>query len=91
MRKPNEWLSKYSDYVYKFPIDIQNTCPTLHGSGGISTKLTNSQKLVKETEFAEKLADYTNTEALYSSLVDGGSTSAELSDIESATTDEMWA
>ncbi|PIQ29357.1 MAG: hypothetical protein COW63_13560, partial [Bacteroidetes bacterium CG18_big_fil_WC_8_21_14_2_50_41_14] len=90
MRNPNEWLSKFSDYVYKFPIDIQNTCPTLHGSGGISTKLTTSQKLAKETEFAEKLADYTNIEILYSSLVDGGSTSAELSDIESATADEMW-
>ena len=90
MRNPNEWLSKFSDYVFKYSIDIQNTCPTLHGSGGISTTLTTSQKLAKETEFADKLADYTNIEALYISLVDGGSTSAELSDIESATADEMW-
>ena len=87
---PMEILTEFSNFVTALGTPIQNVCPTLHGTGGTSIKLTSVQKLAKETEYAEKLTDYNNVTALYNSLLDGGSTSAELSDIESATADEMW-
>ncbi len=66
-----------------------NTCPE-HYTGGGSILLTSVQKTDKETDFLNNLYDYNSVEAQYEALVDGGSTSGELSDIQTATPDEMW-
>jgi len=66
-----------------------NTCPE-HYTGGGSVLLTSVQKTDKETDFLNNLYDYNSVEAQYEALVDGGSTSSELSDIQTATPDEMW-
>jgi len=66
-----------------------NTCPSHYGGGII--KLTSSQKQQKETEFAVSLSNYNNVKALYDNLKDGGNSTGELLDVQTATPDDMWA
>jgi len=61
------------------PMQTSNACPSHYGGGVI--KLTSSQKQQKESEYAQ---------ALYDNLKDGGNTTSELLDIQTATPDEMW-
>lgn len=68
----------------------ENQCPDHYGGGG-SIKLSSSERLNKETDYANSLADYNSVNSLYESLVDGGNTTSELLDIETATPDDMWA
>ncbi len=67
---------------------MQNLCPDLHGGTGGSILLSSSQRVSKEIEFADNLADYNSVLSLYESLEDGGNTTGELLDIETATPDE---
>ena len=69
-----------------------NSCPDHYGGGGgINITLNNTQKLTKQQEYAQNLADYNSVKALFESLVDGGNTDAEIMDIELAQPDDMWA
>ncbi len=70
-------------------VEPQNSCPSHYG-GGNQIKLSSSQRLQAETEFALNLADFNNVEALFIDLKDGGSTDNELLDIQTALPDDMW-
>lgn len=67
---------------------MQNLCPDLHGGNGGSIKLTSSERVIKEVEFADNLANYNSVLGLFESLEDGGNTTGELLDIETATPNE---
>jgi hypothetical protein len=70
-----------------------NSCPDHYGGGGggINITLNNTQKLTKQQEYVQNLANYNSVLALYESLIDGGNTDAELMDISLAQPDDMWA
>jgi len=70
-------------------VEPYNSCPSHYGGGVI--KLTTSQKQQKEAEFAVSLSNYNNVKALYDNLKDGGNSTGELLDIQTATPDDMWA
>jgi len=52
--------------------------------------LPPQDKLITEQEYYSGLTDYNNVKVLYDNLVDGGSTSAELIDIQTAQPQDMW-
>ncbi len=81
----------YLDPIYFHAYISTNpyNCPDHYGGGG-TVGLTSSERLQKESDYAENLADYNSVEPLYQSLIDGGDTEAELDDIESAEPDDMW-
>lgn len=76
-------------YFHKYPSRDANTCPNHYGGGDI-IKLTEGQRLQEETDYAQNLNDYNSVSSLYESLKDGGNTEAELTDIQSAQSDDMW-
>lgn len=63
-----------------------NTCPS-HYTGEI--KLTEDQKLVLETEFAQASADYNSVNTLYNQLEDGGNTESILAEVSTSTSNDM--
>jgi hypothetical protein len=63
-----------------------NTCPS-HYTGDI--KLSEEQKLALENEFAQATTDYNSVSMIYSELEDGGSTESKLTEVSSATTNDM--
>ncbi len=73
------------------PTTNVNTCLS-HNYGGSKSlfNLNQSEIDAKELQFAEALATYNNVKALYESLIDGGSTSNTVQDIENTTPAEMW-
>ncbi len=68
----------------------QNTCPDNYGGNGGAIILSASARITKELEFSNNLADYNSVLSLYESLEDGGNTTSELLDIETAIPDDMW-
>jgi len=78
---PPELFEKDSCYA--------NNCPDHYGGGG-HIKLTYGERQEKEEIFAQNLDDYNSVNYLYESLIDGGDTETELSEIESAEPEEMW-
>ena len=80
------WEPEY----FEKEISNENNCPDHYGGGG-HIRLTYGERLEEEESFAQNLADYYSVKALYESLIDGGNTESELSDIESAESDDMWA
>jgi len=88
---PDPNLSKIY-YVTDKGKQLSNSCPSHYGGGGgISVELNNEEKTARESEFAEALTSYNNIKTLYDNLVDGGSTSQTLTDIETAQPQDMWA
>lgn len=77
-------------YVADVPVDDQNECLDHYG-GGNNLELTFEERQTLEMEFAQNLSNYYSVETLYESLIDGGNTEAELSDIQTAEPDDMWA
>jgi len=79
--------------VYFTPIyqDVgYNNCPDHYGGGGgIGISTSTRQQL--ELEFVQNLNDFNAVKSLYESYIDGGSTDAELLDIQTAQPDDMWA
>ena len=67
----------------------ENTCPDHYGGGG-HIDLTFDERQEKELEYAQNLNDYNSTLSLYQSLEDGGNTTAELMDVQTAQPDDMW-
>jgi hypothetical protein len=84
-------LQQHSPYIYinPSPVSNQNDCPDHYG-GNIHLTLGQEERQLMEIEFVENLSDYNSVKVLYESLIDGGNTEAELSDIESAETADMW-
>ncbi|PJB58210.1 MAG: hypothetical protein CO098_09875 [Bacteroidetes bacterium CG_4_9_14_3_um_filter_41_19] len=76
--------------IHPYPSVSANTCPEHYGGGG-SVRLSASDLLIKELEFAQNLSDYNSVESLIESLKDGGDTYSELSDIQTAIPDDMWS
>jgi len=86
---PEQIPTLYTDY-YVNPIKAPiNLCPDHYGGSG-SIKLSSSQRIAEELVFANNLADYNAVHALVESLADGGNTTSELLDIETAQPDDMW-
>jgi hypothetical protein len=78
-------------YFHKYASTNANSCPDHYGGGGgINITLNTTQKLTKQQEYAQNLADYNSVMTLYESLIDGGNTDAELMDITLAQPDDMW-
>ncbi|MDP2724142.1 MAG: T9SS type A sorting domain-containing protein [Bacteroidales bacterium] len=88
--EPTRVWSINDQYFEKIVAPNTNTCPD-HYNGGGSVKLTGSELLSKELDFAQNLSDYNSVESLIESLKDGGDTYSELSDIQSAIPDDMWS
>jgi Secretion system C-terminal sorting domain len=85
----DEWLTKAGGQVYPEGKNALNACPTHYGGGG-QIVLSAIQKQQMELEYAQALADYNSVDVLFNSLKDGGNTSAELADIQTASPNEMW-
>ncbi len=65
-------------------------CPSHYNKiDDIKLDPTKSQQL--ETDYAINNTDYQSVHELFESLKDGGNTTSELLDIQTATPDEMWA
>jgi len=65
-------------------------CPDHYGGNG-HILLNGSEANEKETIFVQNMTDYNSVNYLLESLKDGGDPVAELSDIQSANPDDMWA
>ncbi len=81
--------------VTPISVSIENTCPSHYGGGGSGGEgrglvLSPGEQLEAEQEFADGLLDYNNVNVLYENLVDGGSTIATLTDVETAMPGDMW-
>jgi len=84
-------LSK-TQQVARVPKNLTNTCPSHYGGGStLKLVLTSQQKTEAELEYYDNLSDYNSVKSLYDTYVDGGSTASEISDIQSAQPDDMWA
>ncbi len=72
--------------------ETENQCPP-HYSGGSGTilSMTPSEKADAEQTYYNNLIDYNSTKTLYDSYVDGGDTDSEISDIQNAQPEDMWA
>lgn len=78
------------DELFEKVISYEYDCPDHYGGGG-HVGLTYEERLAKEESYAQNLSDFNSVSYLYESLIDGGDTETELSDIESAESDDMWA
>ncbi|MBU1010116.1 MAG: S8 family serine peptidase [Bacteroidetes bacterium] len=75
------------------PVNIQSDCQSHYGGGssvGRNLVLTPDEILDAELEFAVNLSNYNSVKTLYENLKDGGNTGATLTDIENASSNEMW-
>lgn len=90
--EPDEVLSNYSQGVFIYPLNDENTCPSHYGGGGSGGRitLTEGEKLAKEAEYYQAYNDYNSVESLYYSLVDGGNTEALKTDVELSWPQDMW-
>ena len=71
--------------------DIQNSnrCLTHYGNGGSVVK-SASEKAALESDYLSAHATYSSLLQLYESRIDGGSTPAQVADINNATSSDMW-
>lgn len=70
-------------------VSSENGCADHYGGGG-HIELSAGERQEKEMTFAQSLSDYNSVRSLYESLIDGGNTETELSDIQSAEPEDMW-
>jgi hypothetical protein len=76
-------------YWHAWGDESYNECPDHYGGGG-HIRLTDSELQQKESDFAGNLNNFNSVSYLYESLIDGGNTNAELTDIQYAQPDDMW-
>jgi len=93
----DEWLVEYSDFVYTYDIDYENTCPShfegTGGGGGDTDRgivLDPEQKAEEELLYYQSMNDLNSVQNLYESLKDGGNTEALQTEIETSWPDDMW-
>lgn len=93
----DEWLVEYSDFVYPYPIDYENTCPShfggTGGGGGDTDRgivLDPAQMAEEELMYYQSMNDLNSVQNLYESLKDGGNTEALQTEIETSWPDDMW-
>jgi hypothetical protein len=89
---PTEIFTLPPGYFEKIESNDFNLCPDHYGgSGGGHIELTVGERQQKEVDYNQNLSDYNSVNTLYTSLIDGGNTDAELLDIQTAQPDDMWA
>jgi len=77
--------------VSKHWITAENLCTSHYDEDPPDDLILDSQeRLNAEQEYFANLTDYNNVKVLFDNLVDGGSTSTELSDIQTAQPQDMW-
>lgn len=59
-------------------------------SNGWSVVLSQEERGNREQDYYDAYSSYSSVKALYESLVDGGNTTAEIADVQSATPSNMW-
>lgn len=67
-----------------------NSCPSHYG-GGTGIVLDAAQKSSTGNEYYYALTDYNNVKTLYDNYMDGGNTSQEINDIQTAQPQDMWS
>jgi hypothetical protein len=78
-------------YVTDKPVNLANACQSHYGgNNGNDIVLNLEQRAEREIAFTTASANYNNLEALYENLKDGGSTELKVSEINSATSTDMW-
>jgi len=87
--EPTRIYTLRPEYFEKI-ISEANTCPDHYGGSG-HIELTAGERQEKEADYVQNLSDYNSVSYLYESLKDGGDTEAELTDIQTAQPDDMWA
>lgn len=87
--KPEKIYELKEEYFVENESPESNDCPDHYGGGG-HINLSAGEKTEKELEFLLNQIDYNAVYNLYESLIDGGNTESELSDIQIAEPDEMW-
>lgn len=65
-----------------------NHCIPHYGNGSVVK--STSEKTVLESEYLSAYTTFTNLKQLYENRIDGGSTEAQISDINNATSADMW-
>ncbi len=85
---PEHVYTTHSDY-FKIEPEPKKDCLS-HYNDISSIKLSSYERQIEETEYALNKADYDNVKVLYDNLKDGGNTTSELLDIETATPNDMW-
>ncbi|NQU35757.1 MAG: T9SS type A sorting domain-containing protein [Bacteroidetes bacterium] len=84
-----EHVFRYHPDHFQIDIEQSNDCLSHYGEGG-DIKFSSVKRQQIETEYALNLSDYENVKMLYDNLEDGGSTTSELLDIQTAVPDDMW-
>ncbi len=75
--------------VDAFDTQNSNRCLTHYGNGGSVVK-SASEKAALESDYLSAHATYSSLLQLYESRIDGGSTPAQVADINNATSSDMW-
>jgi hypothetical protein len=87
--EPTE-IFAWIEELFEKKVSNENNCADHYGGIG-HISLTYGERLEKEESFAQNLNDYNAVSYIYESLIDGGNTEIELSEIESAEPDDIWA
>ena len=88
LQVPDE--DKITDYFVELIDDAEeNLCPD-HYTGGGGIRLSQDERLQKESDYNQNLIDYNTVLSQYETLKDGGDTEAELNDVQTAQPEDMW-
>lgn len=80
----------YTYEIRKFVANGSNDCLPHYTNGGSTPKLSQIERLQKESDYYTAYANYYSLKGLYMNYLDGGNTSDELYDIHTATPSDMW-
>lgn len=72
------------------PIITENQCLNHYGGTIEKEVLSESERLILESSFAQAQYNLNQVNSLYNSLIDGGSTDSKLNEITQATSSTMW-
>ncbi len=83
---------EYINNVRKVSVNTANPCLSHYGGNtGREIVQNTQQRLDSEIAYVNATNNYNNTESLYISLKDGGSTETKVATVTSAVPDDMWA
>ena len=90
MNDTNEFIQKNKVFnVDPISVDSSNECIS-HYNNNNSIVLAHSEKLQREQLYYDAYNNYFSVKNLYDDYIDGGNTQEELSDIVTATSDDVW-